>query len=68
MIDAKDIKVHNYPQGSQGGMNVGLPAGVEVIHIPSGLVARCTTERSQHRNKQKAIEELNLKWDKWCER
>ena len=41
---------------SQGGQHVGTWSGIRVTHLPSGLVAECETERSQHRNKQIALD------------
>lgn len=43
------------PHG-RGGQHVGTDSGVRVTHIPSGLVAECSTGRSQHRNRQIAIQ------------
>ena len=39
--------------------------GIEILHIPSGLRAQCTSERSQHANYAKAFEELKAAVDSW---
>ena len=39
-----------------GGQHVGTESGVRVTHLPTGLIAECRTERSQHRNRSIAIE------------
>lgn len=36
-------------------MRVSMPLGVQVTHMPSGLVARCHLCRSTHRNKEIAV-------------
>jgi protein subunit release factor A len=52
VIDPQDIKVECIRKHPQGGQHVGADSGVRVTHIPTGLVAECDSERSQHRNKQ----------------
>ena len=62
MIDPHDIRVTSYlPQSGHGagGMTVGLTtSGMVVHHIPSGLGISCDSERSQHANKEKALQLL----------
>lgn len=62
MIDPQDIRVTSYlPQSGYGagGLNVGLTtSGMIVHHIPSGLGISCDSERSQHANKEKALQLL----------
>lgn len=53
-----DLLIEIYPPRSLGGQHVGTRPGVKVTHIPTGLVAICETERSQHRNKQIALDML----------
>lgn len=62
MIDPQDIRVTSYlPQSgyAAGGMTVGLStSGMVVHHIPTGLGISCDSERSQHANKEKALQLL----------
>lgn len=39
--------------------------GVKVVHVPTGLQAKCDKYRSQHHNLQEAKQELNRMLDKW---
>lgn len=55
-IPAEDLKVECMDDRGRGGQHVGTPSGVRVIHLPSGLTAECKTERSQHRNRQIALD------------
>jgi peptide chain release factor 2 len=51
-----EYKIETYPPYPTGGQHVGMTSsGVKVTHIPSGLMATATSERSQHRNKQVAM-------------
>lgn len=61
-IQPADIEVTTYNSGSAWVPNYN---GVCIKHIPSGLVAECAEERSQHRNKAKAFEELQAKVANW---
>ncbi|QNO00621.1 peptide chain release factor 1 [Pseudomonas phage phiPsa381] len=62
MIDPYDLRVTSYlPQSGHGagGMTVGLTtSGIIVHHIPTGLGISCDSERSQHANKEKALQML----------
>jgi peptide chain release factor 2 len=55
-IPAEDLRVSAYPNRQAGGQHVGISTGVEIEHIPTGTVARCRTARSQHTNKQIAMD------------
>lgn len=49
----EDIKYEAEQRQQKGGQHVGTSlTGVWAKHIPSGLVAFCNTERSQHRNRE----------------
>lgn len=62
MIDPIDLRVTSYlPQSGSaaGGMTVGLTtSGIIVHHIPSGIGVTVDSERSQHANKEKALQLL----------
>lgn len=52
----EDCEITTMHSGGKGGQNVNkVESGVRVRHIPTGIVAECTEERSQYMNKQKAI-------------
>lgn len=61
-IPEKDLKVEFYRSGGPGGQNVNkVETAVRVLHIPTGLVAASQAERSQARNREKAVALLKAK-------
>lgn len=58
----KEYRIEKFHCGGKGGQNVNkVETGVRIIHIPTGLVSQSTEERSQFRNKQRAMERLQEK-------
>lgn len=56
MIPAEELKVEVWPERDKGGQHVGIVTGVRITHLPTGIMACCQTNRSQHRNRQIALE------------
>ena len=60
-MDAKHICVECWPPSAATGMHLGIPCGIKVTHLPTGIFATCDTERSQHANRDKALAEVLVK-------
>lgn len=62
IVSEGEYRIEKFHCGGKGGQNVNkVESGVRIIHVPTGLTAQSTEERSQYQNRQRAMEKLREK-------
>ena len=60
--EEKDVKIEVFHSGGAGGQNINkVETAIRAIHLPTGISVVCQDERSQLKNKKRAVENLKIR-------
>ncbi len=54
-MNPEELRIESWPLATTSGLHVGMSVGVRITHKPTGIAVVCDSERSQHKNRDRAI-------------
>lgn len=57
-VKPEDIIVNLWSSEPYTGMLAGMPKGVQIVHLPTGIVIQCDQERNMYKNRERALQAL----------